>query len=63
MSPKVLNCLLGRVPNMISPAFLPKRYSRHPVIEEMFPAVINDNDPSHSESLSWALASRADIQN
>lgn len=46
MSPEVLQTLLGRVPNNISPAFLPPSYSRHPVIGQVYPGVISSGSDS-----------------
>lgn len=47
MSPEVLQTLLGRVPAMIQPAFLPN-HTRHPVRDQVFPGVI----PSSTSSTS-----------
>jgi hypothetical protein len=54
MSPEVLRTLLGRVPQMKSPAYLPQQYSRHPVIGQMYPGVIQcDGLKETSFSKSW----------
>jgi hypothetical protein len=59
MSTEVLRTLLGRVPQMKSPAYLPQQYSRHPVIGQMYPGVIQcDGLKETSFSKSWT-----DIQN
>ena len=48
MSPEVLQALIGRVPAMCKPAFLPK-YTRHPVKGVCYPGIIpvsTENDVS-----------------
>lgn len=40
MAPEVLTTLIDRVPDNVTPAFLPPEYSRHPVIGQVYPGVI-----------------------
>ena len=40
MAPEVLEELIGRVPSMQIPAFLPNKYRRHPVKDFVFPGAI-----------------------
>jgi hypothetical protein len=44
MSQQVQQTLLGRVPNKISKAFLPKNYSRHPVKGQVYPGIIRTDE-------------------
>ena len=54
MSPEVLQTLIGRVPQMESPAYLPQGYTRHPVIGQVYPGVIRDcNIEQSSPLLIW----------
>jgi len=52
MAPEVLTTLIGRLPKMQSPAFLPAIYSRHPVVDQVYPGVIQRVDNLHIESFS-----------
>jgi hypothetical protein len=52
MAPEVLTTLIGRLPKMQSPAFLPAIYSRHPVVDQVYPGVIQRVDNVHIESFS-----------
>jgi hypothetical protein len=45
MSPEVLQTLIGRVPSMCKPAFLPN-FTRHPVKGYAFPAIIPSKESS-----------------
>ena len=53
MSSEVLRTLIGRVPQMECPAFLPPSFSRHPVRGQVYPGVISTLDCSQVPSKSW----------
>ena len=40
MSPHILRTLLGRIPHMIQPAYLPPNYVRYPVRGRVYPGVL-----------------------
>ncbi len=42
MAPEVLETLIGRVPEMVKPAFLPAGFTRHPVKGQVYPGVISN---------------------
>jgi hypothetical protein len=44
MSPEVQQTLIGRVPDKVSRAFLPLNFSRHPVIGQVYPGVIRNDE-------------------
>ena len=62
MSPEVVHVLLGRIPKSIPSPCRVLGYSRHPVKDRVYPAMIPADKNSHVDGMIWLDLSEREMQ-